>query len=455
MPLARRRRALDETSFLDQLAQDLMFAGIAEANLRHRIRASTRLTPHAPVDRSTPPVVTDPDLGIDRPCATDDECENPEDHREPCPPGYTRGGPGGACARPFTPSDPFPDPIQPPPPAPPTQSRGPLVLPPEVLPPQPVLPGPSPADQLPPPRFPRTVAPAAAVLRGVARSTIAGILGWMYGTLIIGPGIISQREYDAELGRVSTKGPPRRRTNPQVTGDVVPDPRVPRRVPGPFSVKLPSRRKDPSTGPTSRPVLLPNDPCLLYGEGCGDINSRLRRTIGTEEPVLAPPRPLPRTSPTVRGVPAPAGWTLGDPIEGPSYDPFITAPPTPSPIHAPTAPRTVPSGRPRVLPLLPGWIADPRSVPRVSPRTVPRSPLRPQQPSSPRTSPPRTPLPRKAPAPFNPLTPLQDPVPRLDPTRLQPPNEANPCTVERTARRRRQKECKRFTTKTIRVCADK
>jgi hypothetical protein len=86
--------------------------------------------------------------------------------------------------------------------------------------------------------------------------------------------------------------------------------------------------------------------------------------------------------------------------------------------------------------------------PRVAPRT-----LTPQQPSTrspPRTRTPTTPRPSPPPS----LTPLQDPVPTSQPQALRKPTSANPCTTERTARRRRQKDCKSYTTKTIRVCAD-
>jgi hypothetical protein len=173
------------------------------------------------------------------------------------------------------------------------------------------------------------------------------------------------------------------------------------------------------------------------------------RSPSVDAPARAPlpnrPRALPSTRTPVRSVPAPAPWGLGDPLPGPGYDPFTVAPPTPTPRPAP-APRAV---RPRVpvgFPDFP-WLDVPgRSVPRLEPGTRP-SPLTPQQPRSP----PRTSRPPKAPTD---LTPIQDPVP---PSLAQPqprPTQSNPCTAQRAERRRRQKKCREFTTKTIRVCAD-
>jgi hypothetical protein len=354
-----------------------------------------------------------------------------------CPPGQVRR-PGGRCGPP--PPDPghiVLVPTPPPAPSPPRpgarppkdEARGPLpppLEPPPAAPPPRVEPAP-PVTR--PPVFPNVR--GRALPRGVLNPVLGttGAIAWVLGTLVFGPYFTrSDRDYEEELERTSTRGPPRRRNRPGGTAqaDEYPWGRDPY---GPYN-PLP---RFPGTGmPIPLPRRTPNAPARLPRVGIP-----APRTLPTR------PQPLPRTVPTVRGVPAPAGWTLGDPIEGPGYDPFTRAPPTPSPR---TAPRSTPRTRSPVR--LPVWlpIGDPVSVPRIGDR--PRStPLTPQQPSS------SSPRPRFPPRPT--LTPFDEPVPTSEPQGLRKPTESNPCTTERTARRRRQKDCKRYTTKTIRVCADK
>lgn len=372
-----------------------------------------------------------------------------------CPPGTHRGRPGEGCV----PDEPPPPPRlveipgTPPTPREPTgrerppkntDARGPLppiIVEPPLPPvqPPPVSPGPAPAsipDATTGRYFPRASAPAP---RGTFSTLlgVGGLLAWVLGTLVIGPYFTTTtREYEEELRRTSTSGPPRRtRRRPPSAEDLPPYYRY--EGPWPYTPGM------PAPGPIPLPRRTPRAPATPRSG-----------PAGTALPAPARPRTLPGTRTPVQGVPAPAGWTLGDPLPGVGYDPYTVAPPTPAPRASPrSAPRT------RSPVWLPVWfpIGDP--VSRPAPTGRPRvRPLTPQQPSSPRPLP-RQPVPQPAPIPRLPpgptLTPFDEPVPTSQPQGLRKPTSANPCTTERTARRQRQKDCKRYTTKTIRVCADK
>lgn len=363
--------------------------------------------PDPPPKRVEIPIVFDPDTGGTRECMTDDECQNPQRHRPPpCPPGTTRSGPGGTCAEPFK--------I----PRPPKEARGPL--PPPIIVPPPVVPAPapspSPVDRTTGRYFPRSTARLPTLVEAASR---AGLILWVLGTAIIGP-FVGYRERSLFDPLPRSAGPPRRRGRVRVA--------TPEADPG-FRVTYPPGTGLPIPLPRRTPDARPRTVTPQPGRG----------------PLPARPRALPRTGTPVSPVLAPAGWL--EPIPGPGFDPFTVAPPTPSP-----APRPAPApARPRVGPRvtfplgLPLPLGVPvRSFPRVAPRDFP-SPLTPQQPTRP-----RTPLRPQQPR----LTPFNDPVPVSQPQALRKPTSANPCTAERTARRRRQKKCREFTTKTIRVCAD-
>lgn len=289
-------------------------------------------------------------------------------------------------------------------------------LPPGTAPTSSPLPGGggSPADTLPP-RL-----PAGRPARLPATASVLGALAWVYGALVFGPffrGVVPQPR---------TAGPPRRNTRRPPVATSTPR----------FDCTWTGGALDPGCWQP-----MPRAPGARIPQG-GSLDD----PASSSPTVPARPRTVPGTRTPVQRVPTPAQfpapWGLGDPLPGPGYDPFTVAPPTPAPRAAP--PRPGARRTPVLAPLLPGWISDPtgsptRGVPRVRPR-----PLTPQQPAraQPRG---RT----------TPLTPLQDPVPRSEPLGLRKPTSANPCTTERTARRRRQQECRRYTTKEIRVCADR
>lgn len=293
-----------------------------------------------------------------------------------------------------------------------------------TLPPPPTSPGPSPADalprslpsQLPIPRSTRPLPTLGAVAGRL------GALAWVLGTLVFSPYFLPRVPQRAQ-------GPPRRTTRRTVTspGDIncgpgATDPFCYMPLPRQPGGKIPERTPDAPAG-----------------------SPRTGSPAGRSVPDR--PRTLPGTRTPVRRVPAPtpAGWTLGDPLAGPGYDPFTYAPPTPRVATPRATPR--PATRPRVgFPL-------PFGLPRVDPgfgtrplTTQPR-PLTPQQPARAR--------PGVRPSPPPTLTPFNDPVPTSQPQAFRKPSSADPCTAQRTERRRRQRECKRYTTKTIRVCADK
>lgn len=350
-----------------------------------------------------------------------------------CPPGTRRGRPGEGCVPDGVsgdqqgrlvevPGDAFVGPV--PTPRVPLPPKVPTAPPPAPPAPDPVLPrapAPSPADMSTGRYFPRGAAGATA--------TTAGLLLYVLGAGVIGPYLgygWRERSFFDPLPR--NAGPPRRRRPRTVaTPDEFPfgeDPYAPYRPMPRF----------PATGlPIPLPRRLPNAPF-----GLPDVRTTPPRTVPTR------PRAVPGTQTPVRGLPAPSptGWTLGNPIPGPGYDPYTYAPPTPR-----TAPRPTPRTRNPVR--LPFW--SPFGLPFGEPAPVPGTRVpRPLTPQPTTRAPPRVRLP---PPPR--LTPLQDPVPHSLAQPQGKPSEANPCTAQREARRKRSRDCKRYTTKTIRVCADK
>lgn len=298
-------------------------------------------------------------------------------------------------ARPNIPKVPAPPVPQPPgapaPPATPPAGPGPAPTP----------TGPSPADVLPRQQLPSSLPlPRQRMLPLPTAATVLGVL-W---ELVFLP------YFETPVRSIPT-GPPRR-TRPRST--VVDSPTA-----------APGR---PGTWPQPRIPAPTGDP-----------------TDEWNPPLPTRPRTVPRTSTPVRTVPAP-GWTLDDPLDFPGYDPFTHAPPTPQP-RAPARPFPRTTGPDFPFPI--GWPVDlPVRVPRGVPsgRPGPLSPI--GDPLTGQPSRPRGARPVKLPSPLDPvLDPLAEP--------RRPPTEANPCTSQRTERRRRQKKCKEFTTKTIRVCADK
>jgi len=352
------------------------------------------------------------------------------------------------------------------PPKPPDEGRGPLPLPP-VLPP-PVA-APSPVDATTGRYFPRSARPAT---RGVLRPLLGvpGALAWVLGTLVFGPYFTgTTREYERELERTSTRGPPRRRNPPKQPDENVIEPPFPMRFPGYrfFPTVVMPLPHLPAKRPTNNPRRYTNPPPVPYQESPFE---RIRRTLGTEEPPVSPRSravPGPRTSVPVMPVEPSLIWGPVHPETVVDYDPYTTYSPTPSrriqpfPTSNPV-PRQAPTG-PLGLPLQGPWFDPfPFAVPRTGRGTrrvpSPRArPLNPQQPLTPQPRPTPTPRLPTVPAPGPGLTPIQDPVGGLSPQpgfrKASPPRD--PCTEARSARRRRQQECKRFKTKTIRVCADR
>jgi len=100
------------------------------------------------------------------------------------------------------------------PPKPPDEGRGPLPLPPVVPPPPASVE--SPVDRTTGRYFPRQGRPAPRGVLGPALG-VPGALAWVLGTLVFGPYFTGRtREYERELERTSTAGPPRRRTGTRV-----------------------------------------------------------------------------------------------------------------------------------------------------------------------------------------------------------------------------------------------
>lgn len=342
-----------------------------------------------------PPVVFDPETGGTKRCETDDECENPERYRPPpCPPGQTRSGPGGRCAQPFT------------------RARMPIPQMPTVI-YEPVYqprtsPAPSPADRLPRQR-------AARPARGIG-GLLGGVYAWVLGTLVLGPYLGGDDWQPAPR----SSGPPRRtRRPPGPSQDVPPFYRYEGPWPYTPGTALPGPIPMPSTRRTTAPG---------------------RNTRGIPAPRALPPRPrsMPRAQPTVSPVPAPAPWTLGDPLPELGYDPYTVAPPTPAP-RRPAQP--FPQPRAPAFPFPTGLPLSPRVGTRRTVRSTPRT---------------LTSQPRRVQLPRQPsFTPNPNPSPLAFAQPMAQPASSNPCTAQREQRRRKQKACKKFTTKTIRVCADR
>lgn len=165
------------------------------------------------------------------------------------------------------------------------------------------------------------------------------------------------------------------------------------------------------------------------------------------------PSTRPGTTPLPRGTPA--GYPYGVPAGYPSpFElPFPSPNPMPGPARAPAR---------RAVPQEPAFPWPSELLPRSGRRTQPRTPR-----------PTRRPLPREQPLTLQPGQPIgadmpigsiYDPLPSQPSPQPNPspsvPNAPNdPCraaaTEQKREQRRRRKECKKFTTKTIRVCADK
>lgn len=331
-----------------------------------------------------------------------------------CPPGTHRrlgAGPDAPCvsdgpAPPGTlveiPADAFVGPVVPRPvPRPQIPPKAPTAPPPTAPPPTASPSGGSVVDRTTGRYFPRgRTLPLPTLPQAAAR---AGLVLWVLGTLIFQPTERLMREAGT-LPRPRSAGPPRR-----------------------------GSRRAPVAAPIGFPEFIKIIGPFPIPTGGADVRAP---TVSTR------PRTLPGTRTPVQRVPAPTGspWGApGFPLPSPAYDPFTVAPPTPRPIHAPAG-RPAGRPRPRVLPFLPGF-----GLPGGQPRAVPRT-LTPQQPRA------RDPLTRPpAPSPLTPVNPGLSPLPQFQ----AKPTSSNPCTTERTARRRRQKDCQSYTTKTIRVCADK
>lgn len=253
--------------------------------------------------------------------------------------------------------------------------------------------------------------------------------------------------------------------------------RPPRRRRSPAPKRRPARRRTPSTRPAPAPIPegppapAPDRPAPsrlplprvkdLPWRGVPFIIEEWRRYIEGPRPVPRTPGPPTRTSPRTRpttfpplpapAIPGPRAIPVDLPtrsprgfperVPGPSYDPFIVAPPAGRPVFTPSpTPASRPATQPRIaFPLAPGF---PSSRPRPSRAPAPRA-----QPSL-----------RQLEQPGSPLTPVQPGPLGLGRITVASPT-ADPCAVRvRDARRKqreRRKECKKFVTKTIRVCADK
>ena len=329
-----------------------------------------------------PPTVFDPDTGGIRPCATDDECENPEDHQPPpCPPGYTRSGFGGKCARPFVPGF-----------------------------------------------------PALSFLGLIER-----YLGKKAPRRSPGP---------------SRRRAPRRRAPPPKR-----PPARPRRPPPGAPVRRTPRRAIPWPDGFPAPTLNPIDFVIdQFYELTRDLGQRtgMNRRGGNRTrmpPTRMPPVtiPVPSTIPVVlpRPQPMPARRTSNaEPVPGvPARAPITRRAPAPRPRSAPRS--VLRSVLPGVLSnVLVGLLSPALFSP---PTAFALSPM-------PRAQPQPRPAPRPlSPQPIgDPLTPVQGQ--QLGFATVASP-DADPCAVRARDARRRQrkkrKECKKFTYRKIKVCADK
>lgn len=254
----------------------------------------------------------------------------------------------------------------------------------------------------------------------------AGLVLWVLGSFVF------SRYFDrSPLERAqhpAPSGPPRRTTRGRI--DTLPAPRPWPADPYPDYRPLPGFPRIPFPLPTESP-------------------RATHSPRGTVRPRVDP-RALPRPRTAVPTVPAPVYQPgVFEPIPGPGYDPFVVAPPTPAPR---SVPRSTPGRRSPVR--LPVWWPGQPVLPGTgAPGRVRPGPLTPQQPtSSPRPRPPLTP--QRPPQPT--LTPVNDPMSGLSPQPgFRKASPSDPCTEARAERRRNQRECKRFGTKTIRVCVDR
>lgn len=231
----------------------------------------------------------------------------------------------------------------------------------------------------------------------------------------------------------------------------------PRPIPWPSRRERGTPRVPPSTieFPNEQPDL--ENICASYPELCTVTPRSIPGTIfpsPVDDPSIAAPTNWPSNwpFPATPSAPSPAGYPYGVPLP---YDPFST---TPGPVRAPASPRPATRVPRRTTPSEPAfpWPSD--LLPRTGRRNRPAP--------SPLTRTPSQPAPRSPTAPGSPLI-VQQPYNPLvdDPTRATAPQPSsplvpsNPCTAAATEQkreqRRRRKECKRFKTKTIRVCADK
>lgn len=255
---------------------------------------------------------------------------------------------------------------------------------------------------------------------------------------------------------------------------------APKRAPRPSRRPPPRRRPPPPKRPPARPArpppvrrtprTIPNIPGLpadfpsptlnpidfilrewqLYTRPLGERSGNRRRG-GARTRARFPPMPpisLPAPGPIPVDIPTPARST---PNARP--DPFPPAVPSPGRSPAPSprpAPRPARAAPARLInPLISALLSAPLYG---SPGSLPSPRLRPRSQPQPRL--------RELSQPSSPLTPSQQPGVGLQPGRVTVASpEGNPCEVrvreQRRKQRQRRKQCQKFTTKTIRVCADR
>lgn len=333
------------------------------------------------------PRVVDPETGAPRYCETDDECENPGEHRK-CGVGLDGKQEfwnGRECAPPWTPN----------------------------------------------PFLPIPVRIASAVLHRLA----ASFLG--------------------DLGAPAPKRAPRPSRRPAPRRRAPPPKRPPARPARP-----PPVRRTPRTIPNipglpadfPSPTLNPIDFILrewqLYTRPLGERSGNRRRG-GARTRARFPPMP-PITLPAPGSIPiditTPARST---PNARPDPFPATTPRTAPAPTPRPAARPRVAPGAPRINALVSALLSAPLFA---SPGALPSPRLRPGTQTQPRL--------RELSQPSSPLTPSQQPGVGLQPGRVTVASpEGNPCEVrvreQRRKQRQRRKQCQKFTTKTIRVCADR
>lgn len=278
---------------------------------------------------------------------------------------------------------------------------------------------------------------------------------------------------------------------PSANADVVGAP-SPRRSPGPSRRRAPRRRtpapkrppaRTPRTKPVKRPPGAPRGPVrprkgVPWPEGFPAPTLNPIDFVLEQYRLLTRPLGEPTTNPRRRGgyrtrmpptrmppvkIPVPASIPVELPPPPARRMPSSVPSPSPSPTSLPTA---APSPRPgsRAIPRArtsptPGLRLAPLLSTLLAPLfSVPSMPLSLQPFNAPSARPTPRPVPRTQPSSpvGDPLGPVQQPA--LGFATTTSPAE-DPCAVRvrkiRREQRRRRKECKRFTTKTIRVCADK